>query len=330
MESWNLMRRLPGIGWTAQLRGADASVLRSVFGAEIAARAAGIAVRSLHQPDPLTLRAAVAGTSPYEVQLHAGPDWIAGSCTCPYAGPCKHLAALLLHLAADPEQHDPLADPERFQALVSMADPEVLRALVLRFADAQLQRQMLLAAAPEPLQQALLRQAAGLIRLQLAEAAAGPPAYAGAIARIDGILQDLHGLWLAQADPLANLCAVLIRGLGGLPRTAGEAELLKPLHRTLARLAAEAPPHKQLDILNLLWVTAARTEAPVLAGMLDELTALLPPQASALLRRSWLHPERTGTLPPHLAPVWYGRIRDQLSEAERARLQAAWPGLQEP
>jgi hypothetical protein len=233
----------------------------------------------------------------------------------------------MIHLAADLTQGDPLADPERFRAFVSMAGLEVLRALVLGFADAPMQRHVLLAAAPELLQEALLRRAVGRIRALLAEAAAEPSLYPGVITQLDGILQSLRGLWLAQSDPLANLCAELIRGLGGLQRISGEAELLKPLHRTLAGIAAGAPPHKQLDMLNLFWITAARTQAPVLAGMLEQLTDLIPPESSGLLRRSWLHPSRTGTLPPHLAPVWYGRIREQLSEAEQAQLRAAWPGL---
>ena len=55
---------------------------------------------------PGSVRARTVGQDVYQTTLRKIEDRILGECTCPYDGPCKHQAALLIYLIRDADKAD--------------------------------------------------------------------------------------------------------------------------------------------------------------------------------------------------------------------------------
>ncbi len=122
--------------------------LANIFGRKILDRGYDYleAIESL-QIQPGTVVAEVYGTEPYELILEHRSGDVYGTCSCPYEGACKHLAALLMHLRDEVDKAElaainPPADNVSKHKTVSFdfdrhleaLNADELRALVRQFA----------------------------------------------------------------------------------------------------------------------------------------------------------------------------------------------------
>jgi uncharacterized Zn finger protein len=102
-----------------------------------------------------SLYAKVRGSQVYSVLLMANTGGVQMSCSCPYEGKCKHLAAFIWLITKEWRTEliqalsDGAVEREAFAAYLNGLDVERLRELVVRFAPAEFRQSVQLRSAPE-------------------------------------------------------------------------------------------------------------------------------------------------------------------------------------
>jgi len=310
--------------------------LNGLFGSAVLARGQGYyhnkQIENVRfQPGKVTAKA--FGQDLYDVMVEREDQGITGHCSCPYDGPCKHLAALLLYVINDPEPEaleildsaDPTGEEgQSFEAYIDALTKEELKQLVLQFAPDSFRHTIRLKFAGRKTQQREFLYVKNGVQNLFTRDLYDIEAFE---TELSDWMEQIRGLWLEMPDEIGELLLYVIEQVG---ESFEEGYLYGHYSDHsydglafgcyMAEFIAAMPPQKRTVWLPKLWESINGLAYTTFDNFPAETADRIPPEELVHFKELVLENDLTWGLAEYYRRHIYNKIEPVLDDGEKQSL----------